>query len=355
MTVYNILFLLNNYYIALSKCFICQYLLNIHPFLYILSKIVHSNNIHCSFHLKYPKLTLQTHTKKEDSMTNYTENHLNLFPFQNENLQATFYQPTNTDLKTVLLYFHGGGFVFGSRQDLPVPYLEKLTKNGIAILAVDYPLAPETKLPAILDVTKQITKWFVDDFLPEHEIDNYFIMGRSAGSFLALANGVYTEELTTRPLGIISLYGYFQLNEASFGVPSRHYLQYPKVKDQVIAAQIKEEPLFEADDQNRYLVYLAARQTGDWSQLFLEKPKQKNELSIKREKIKALPPLFLSASTNDPDVPSRQSRQLANLHDQATLHLVDHGEHDFDRSQINTLGLELYNKMMAWMLDLINE
>lgn len=287
-------------------------------------------------------------------MSNYTETHLNIFSFQNENLQATFYKPTTTALQTIILYFHGGGFVFGSRNDLPKEYIEQLTATGIGIVAVDYPLAPETKLAVTLETTNKITKWFVEQFLVEQQLNHYFIMGRSAGAYLALANGVYTDQLANRPLGILSLYGYFTLNEASFTVPNRHYLKYPKVKDQTIAAQIQQEPLFESTDQNRYLLYLAARQKGDWLDFFLTAPDQKKKFSIDKGTLKQLPPLFLAAATKDPDVPTRQSRQLANLHDEATLHLVESDEHDFDRTHVESLGQPLYAKIGDWILALLD-
>ena len=288
-------------------------------------------------------------------MSVYTEHHQKLFIFQNHSLEATFYQPTQIEMKTVILYFHGGGFVFGDRDDLPEPYIDHLMNSGIGIVAVDYPLAPETKLPTILEVTNKITKWFVQEFLPAKKQSSYFIMGRSAGAFLALTNGVYTEQLSTRPLGIISLYGYYNLNDSSFNVPNRYYLKYPKVNEQVVSSLIQKEPLFKSANQNRFLVYLAARQKGDWMNLFLTSTQQKRVFSINHEKLKQLPPLFLASSTKDPDVPSRQSRQLANLHANASLHLVDIEEHDFDRTHIATLGIDIYQKMTTWILDLLNQ
>ena len=288
-------------------------------------------------------------------MSVYTEHHHELFTFQNHSLQATIYQPTQIEMKTVILYFHGGGFVFGDRDDLPEPYIEHLVDSGIGIVAVDYPLAPETKLPTILEVTNKITKWFVQEFLPAKKQSSYFIMGRSAGAFLALSNGVYTEQLSTRPLGIISLYGYYNLNDSSFNVPNRYYLKYPKVNEQVVSSLIQKGPLFKSANQNRFLVYLAARQKGDWTNLFLTSTQEKRVFSINHEKLKQLPPLFLASSTKDPDVPPRQSRQLANLHENASLHLVDIEEHDFDRTHIATLGIDIYQKMTTWILDLLNQ
>lgn len=287
-------------------------------------------------------------------MTTYTERIINLFTFHQDDLQATFYQPAESEMKTIILYFHGGGFVYGNRDDLPVEYIELLTSAGIGLFAVDYPLAPETKFPVIPEVTNKITAWFTNRFLPEHHLENYFIMGRSAGSYLALATGIYTEQLPIRPLGILPLYGYFNLNDATFNLPNRYYLQYPKVSEQIITSQIKAEPIFKTPDKNRYLVYVAARQTGDWLDLFLTAPEQKSEFSLDKKKLKELPPLFLSASLKDPDVPVRQSRQLANLHPNATLHLVDVDTHDFDRTHIETLGRELYNNMVSWIITLLN-
>lgn len=284
-------------------------------------------------------------------MSIYTETTIETITFQEHTLQATFYEPM--DLKAAILYFHGGGFVFGSRTDLPQTYIDLFAEEGIGVVAVDYPLAPETKLAAILDTSYEMTEWFVKDFLPAHELTDYFIMGRSAGSFLALANGVYTEQLAVRPKGIISLYGYYNLNDASFTVPNRYYLKYPKVSDKVVAAQIQNEPIFQSTDQNRYFLYMAARQKGDWMNMFLGSPQDKRELSLSKEEVKQLPPLFLASSTKDPDVPARQSRQMANMHSDATLHLVDVEEHDFDRTHVDTLGIELYKKIIDWMLALI--
>lgn len=284
-------------------------------------------------------------------MSIYTEKMIEILSFQEKDLQATFYYSADTELKTTLLYFHGGGFIFGSRKDLPHPYIQLLTSAGIGILAVDYPLAPEIKLPTILEITNKTTKWVVDEFLPHYRQEKYFIMGRSAGAFLALTNGVYANQLDLRPSGIISLYGYFNLNDASFTVPNRHYLKYPKIDKAIVSTEIKNEPLLEATAQNRYLIYLAARQKGNWPDLFLPSTDQKQKLSIQKESLKILPPLFIGAATKDPDIPVRQSRQLANIHTDASLNLFDIDEHDFDRTHLDTLGMALYEKITSWILE----
>lgn len=287
-------------------------------------------------------------------MTFYIKEDIKMFSFQNIDLQATFYQPKHIELKTIILYFHGGGLIFGYRKDLPNRYIDLLTSSGIGVVAVDYPLAPETKMPVILNTTFKIMKWFVDDFLASTNQDSYFIMGRSAGAFLALSNGLYANQLSIHPLGIVSLYGYFNLSDASFSVPNRHYLKYPKVDEKIVTSLIHEEPFLGTTDPNRYLIYLAAQQKGKWLDLLFSSPDQKQKLSIQKDEIASLPYLFIAAASGDPDVPVRQSRQLANLHPEATLCLFEVDEHDFDRVYESTIGLELYNKLVLWILELLS-
>lgn len=285
-------------------------------------------------------------------MVHYRVYDMTIPSFENLKLKATFYKPL--EIKTIILYFYGGGFIFGYRNDLPKPYINYLTSLGIGILAVDYPLAPEEKLEKIIQATQIITKWFVDSFLFDHKINSYFIMGRSAGAFLALKNSLYADKLSSQPLGTISFYGYFNLNDASFAVPSRHYLQYKKVVEPMIMTPNQQFESSVHVSHKRYLQYLQARQKGNWLELMLTSPEEKTQLSVDRKLLKLLPPLFITVATHDPDVPSQQSRQLANSHEKATIHLIDSNEHDFDRTSTNTLGMDIYKKLGQWILDLIS-
>ena len=40
-----------------------------------------------------------------------------------------------------IVYYHGGGFLYGERGDLPEPYIDMITAAGYTLVAVDYPLA----------------------------------------------------------------------------------------------------------------------------------------------------------------------------------------------------------------------
>lgn len=286
-------------------------------------------------------------------MKNYEMETINILSFKNTELNASFYRPNQSHIKATILYFHGGGLVFGDRDDLPEKYIELLTAKGIAILAVDYPLAPETKMSDILDVSFKITDYFVHDFLEKIKAKDYFIMGRSAGGFLALSIALRANQFKNLPMGVISFYGYYNLNDPIFSIPNPHYLKYPLTSDTVISSLVQRGQVITKGDQNRFLLYLASRQKGDWMDLLLSSASQKREFSIPKDQIKKLPPLFLAAAKDDPDVPSRQSQQLAKFHPDADLTIYDLDEHDFDRTHQETVGLASYKKMIRWILDKI--
>lgn len=286
-------------------------------------------------------------------MKNYEKETIDILKFKGKELRASFYRPRKKKIQATLLYFHGGGLIFGERDDLPEKYINLFAENGLALLAVDYPLAPETKMPAILQVAFEITDWFIEDFITTTACDNYFIMGRSAGGFLAMSSALHAKKNHTAPQGVISLYGYYNLNDAIFTVPNRYYLKYPKVNDTVLASLVKQGQVVTKGAKDRFLLYLASRQKGDWMDLLLSSNNDRRELSIPRDAIQKLPALFLAAANKDPDVPSRQSRQLEKLHPNAELTLYDLEEHDFDRTHQETFGVPTYQKMIRWIQNIL--
>lgn len=283
-------------------------------------------------------------------MTEYVQENLQMFSIDHVRFMATQYSPKNRDTLTTILYFHGGGLIFGNRDDLPSKFIQLFTDAGISLVTVDYPLAPESNLSTIMQVIEKIMDWFINDYLSHQDEKEYFLMGRSAGGYLALKAGLYAQNLKLHPLGIVSLYGYFNLNDASFSFPNPHYLKYPTVENNVINSLVELNQMTVSDDPNRFLIYLAARQQGNW----LGTKDEKREFSISKDKLKTLPPIFISAATGDPDVPVRQSRQLANIHPQAVLKLYDVNEHDFDRTYETTLGLDLYQSIVRWIIKLLS-
>ena len=89
--------------------------------------------------------------------------------------------------KACILYFHGGGLLYGNRNDLPEKHLKTLTEAGYAIAAFDYPLAPAAKLDLIMeDVCASINHYIENSIAYVESKLPYFLWGRSAGAYLCL-------------------------------------------------------------------------------------------------------------------------------------------------------------------------
>src|SRR5215470_100584 len=74
------------------------------------------------------------------------------------------YRPRGVDATAalpVLMFFHGGGWVIGDLETHDVLCRQLTAEAGIAVVAVDYRLAPEAKFPAAVDDAWTATRWVV--------------------------------------------------------------------------------------------------------------------------------------------------------------------------------------------------
>ena len=87
----------------------------------------------------------------------------------------------------VLIYFHGGGFVAGSKENLPAALLTAALRSGISVVAANYRLSPEVVFPAhYLDCARAIQ--FTRHAAPQWNIDprRVALTGSSAGGATSL-------------------------------------------------------------------------------------------------------------------------------------------------------------------------
>ncbi|GGT91079.1 alpha/beta hydrolase [Actinomadura citrea] len=154
------------------------------------------------------------------------------------------YRPRATPAP-VLVYFHGGGFVTGGLENEHERCLEFAGEDGIAVVSVDYRLAPEHPFPAGFDDCHAATVWaweHAGEFGGDPE--RVAVGGGSAGGALAAAVALRARDEGGPPL-------VFQM------------LLYPVLDDRMATPSMRtftEPPLFNSGDvRHMWRHYLGGR------------------------------------------------------------------------------------------------
>ncbi|WP_421709681.1 alpha/beta hydrolase fold domain-containing protein [Algihabitans sp.] len=107
-----------------------------------------------------------------------------------------------------ILYFHGGGWIVGSPQTHAAITAALCTASGMAVLSLDYRLAPEHPAPApLLDGCAAM------DWLLSNGVERLILAGDSAGAAIALA--VERGYGARYPIaGCLGFYGAFGLRDS---------------------------------------------------------------------------------------------------------------------------------------------
>lgn len=256
-----------------------------------------------------------------------------------------------------LVYYHGGGFLYGERDDLPRSYVEMFTRAGYTIVAFDYPLAPELSLEESVTFSLHALCELVEHGLNALDCAEYALFGRSAGAYLALKLAALMQsdrQGLEQPRAVLDFYGYWQLDDAFMTQPSTHYLKMPAVDKDTAKrlAGAMGELVFEGPRRSRFALYVHARQTGCWGEMLgLADTGMRSALSLSNADVAALPPVFIAASTGDADVPLKQSKTLWRRAPHAQMHQVYYLEHDFDRDTANPAGREAYEHALAFLAE----
>lgn len=98
---------------------------------------------------------------------------------------ARLYTPTR-DRGALLLFFHGGGFMYGDLESHDASCRFLAERSGVRVLAVDYRLGPEQPFPAAYDDALAAHRWVVEN-AGELGVDpsRIAVGGDSAGGNLA--------------------------------------------------------------------------------------------------------------------------------------------------------------------------
>jgi acetyl esterase len=123
-------------------------------------------------------------------------------------LTATIYTPVGTGPFPAVVYFHGGGWVIGSRTAYDAG-ARALAKGAQAVvISVDYRLAPEHKFPTAWDDALATYKWAAANIGSwRGDPRRLALAGESAGGNLAISTAIATVAAgVTRPKAVIAIY-----------------------------------------------------------------------------------------------------------------------------------------------------
>ncbi len=144
---------------------------------------------------------------------------LSMIPGPAGDLPVRIFRPAG-EARGLFLHIHGGGWILGSPEmnDLTNQHLAE--DFGLAVLSVDYRLAPESPYPAGPDDCEAAASWLLAKGPAEFGADRMFIGGESAGGHLALVTALRVRDrlhAAERLLGLNLVFGWYDVN----GTPSQ--------------------------------------------------------------------------------------------------------------------------------------
>jgi acetyl esterase/lipase len=215
------------------------------------------------------------------------------------------------ELKPAIIWIHGGALMFGSRADIPEEQLKLYIKAGYTLIAIDYRLAPETKLPQIISDVTDAIEWVRINGRDSLKIDKskIFVVGQSGGAYLALMSGYF---MSNPPQAIVSFYGYGNIQAAWYNKPDSVARTKTIITEERATKLIGDSIITTASVRDRLDLYTYSRQKGIWPQLVTGRnPKKEAKWFNKYSPIKNIhssyPPVILIHGDKDLDIPFEES------------------------------------------------
>ena len=255
-------------------------------------------------------------------------------------IELDFFQVKgNRELKPVVIWIHGGALMGGTRKGLQEGQKRFYLDAGYSIASIDYRLAPETKLPAIIEDLRDAVQWVRRNSTKLLNVDSTrtFVVGHSAGGYLALMTGYV---LTNPPNAIVSFYGYGDIRADWYSKPDSFYLTREWVTEEQVRKLVSDSAITSSPLKDRGHVYLYSRQNGKWPLMVGGRDPEKEASWFYQycplKNIHAnYPPVLLIHGDKDSDVPFEQSvlmgQELMSKKIKHQFIRMKNGVHGFDR------------------------
>ncbi len=136
-------------------------------------------------------------------------------------IKADVYRQQGQQSRPAAVWIHGGALIGGHRGEVPGRVKKHMLDAGYTLVSLDYRLAPETKLPEIIQDVEDAFGWIRRDGPRLFNIDanRIAVIGGSAGGYLTLTSGF---RVNPRPTVLLSLWGYGDLIGDWYSKPSPH-------------------------------------------------------------------------------------------------------------------------------------
>ena len=231
-------------------------------------------------------------------------------------IKLDVHQPDDATLRPLVVWIHGGALISGGRQSIGRAG-RTLLDAGYCIASIDYRLAPESKLPAIIEDLEDAFGWLRENARERLHADPQAIAvaGESAGGYLALTAGF---RVNPRPAAVIAFFGYGEVISSWYADPSPHprHLRSTMTDEQMAAFEAGPPVANSRDRKSRDPYYAMTRRLGVWpiKVAGCDPVKERTRFipyMAAYNVTPAYPPTLLIHGDADTDVPYEQSQIMA--------------------------------------------
>lgn len=234
-------------------------------------------------------------------------------------IHLDIYRPDDKRVRPVVVWIHGGALILGGRQGVPGDLRSLCRDEGYALVSIDYRLAPEVKVPAIIEDVRDAFRWLRAEGPRLAHLDPEMIVvaGGSAGGYLTMMTGICVKP---KPTALVAYWGYGDIDGDWYTKPSPYYLRaLPRIRAEDVESAVGKRVLTHVDsrtpfrrERGRYYQYL--RQNGLWTKIVSGFDPESERLSAYcpvRNISPEYPPILMVHGTEDNDVPYSKSTDMA--------------------------------------------
>jgi acetyl esterase/lipase len=259
-------------------------------------------------------------------------------------------------LKPAIVWIHGGALIEGNRKQISPDQLSTYLDARVSVVAIDYRLAPETKLPAIIEDLQDAFAWLRAHGPSLLDVDpgRIAVVGHSAGGYLALMSGWC---VSPRPRAIVAFYGYGDIVGDWYSQPDAFYRQQPLVSAERARAVVGGSEISAAYG-TRFEFYLYCRQQGRWPYEVGGREPEVDLAFFRRfcpvyHVTADYPPTMLLHGDEDTDVPYEESVRMAQVLAQAgvdyTFTTIPGGGHGFDAARDDRTVQDAFRGVLTFL------